>query len=48
MQKVDNDNLNSAFAKACVAAKRYEDALRAFERAKDVDKVRGSSCFLFQ
>jgi WD repeat-containing protein 19 len=47
MQKVDNDNLNSAFAKACVAAKRYEDALRAFERAKDVDKVRGSSrCLL--
>jgi WD repeat-containing protein 19 len=40
MQKVDNDNLNSAFAKACMAAGRFEDALKAFERAKDVDKVR--------
>lgn len=39
MQKVDNDNLNSAFAKACAAAGRFEDALRAYERAKDIDKV---------
>ena len=41
-EKVDNDNLNSAFAKACAAAGRFEDALKAYERAKDVDKVRGT------
>jgi WD repeat-containing protein 19 len=46
MQKVDNDNLNSAFAKACVAAGRFEDALKAYERAKDVDKV-GLFTFMF-
>lgn len=39
MEKVDNDNLNSAFAKACVAAGRYEDAVKAYSRAKDLDKV---------
>jgi WD repeat-containing protein 19 len=44
MEKVDNDNLNSAFAKACAAAGRFEDALRAYERAKDIDKV---SMFIF-
>ena len=47
MDKVDNDNLNSDFAKACQAAGRYEDAAKAYERAKDMDKV---NCFsnLFQ
>lgn len=39
MSKVENDNLNSAFAKACVTAGRYEDAVKAYERAKDMDKV---------
>jgi WD repeat-containing protein 19 len=39
MDKVDNDNLNSTFAKACVAAGRFEDAVKAYERAKDIDKV---------
>eukprot|EP01038_Epipyxis_sp_PR26KG_P006561 gene6561-9018_t len=39
MDKVDNDNLNSDFAKACEAAGRYEDAAKAYERAKDLDKV---------
>lgn len=39
MDKVDNDALNSAFAKACVAAGRYEDALKAYRRAHDTDKV---------
>jgi hypothetical protein len=38
--QVDNDNLNSTFAKACVAAGRYEDAAKAYARAKDTDKVR--------
>jgi WD repeat-containing protein 19 len=39
MQKVDNDHLNSDFAKACEAIGRYEDAAKAYERAKDFDKV---------
>jgi len=39
MEKVENDNLNSAFAKACVAAGRFEDALKSYERAKDIDKM---------
>ncbi len=39
LEKVDNDALNSAFGKACVAAGRYDDALRAFQRASDWDKV---------
>lgn len=39
MEKVDNDSLNSTFAKACAAAGRYEDAARAYSRAKDTDKV---------
>ena len=39
MEKVESDQLNSAFAKVCVAAGRFEDALRAYERAKDIDKV---------
>ena len=39
MAKVNNDQLNSAFAKACVAAGRFDEAARAYERAKDMDKV---------
>lgn len=39
MEKVHNDQINSAFAKACVAAGRYPEACRSYERAKDVDKV---------
>ena len=39
MDKVDNDNLNSNFAKVCQTAGRYEDAAKAYERAKDMDKV---------
>jgi tetratricopeptide (TPR) repeat protein len=39
MSKVDNDNLNSTFAKLCATAGRYEDAAKAYERAKDMDKV---------
>ena len=39
MEKVHNDQINSAFAKACVAAGRYAEACRSYERAKDIDKV---------
>ena len=39
MEKVSNDQLNSAFAKACVAAGRFPEACAAYERAKDLDKV---------
>ena len=39
MEKVHNDQINSAFAKACVAAGRYAEACQAYERAKDLDKV---------
>jgi WD repeat-containing protein 19 len=50
MEKVNNDALNSAFAKACVTAGRFDDALKAYTRAKDYEKVRrvllGYSFFL--
>jgi WD repeat-containing protein 19 len=39
MEKVDNDALNSAFGKACVGAGRFEDALKAYTRANDYEKV---------
>ena len=39
MANVTNGHLNSSFAKACAAAKRYEEAAVAYERAKDYDKV---------
>jgi WD repeat-containing protein 19 len=39
MEKVNNDQLNAAFAKACVGAGRFEEAARAYERANDMDKV---------
>lgn len=40
MEKVThNDQINSAFAKACVQAGQYEIACSAYERANDIDKV---------
>ena len=39
LEKVTNSQLNSTFAKVCVAAQRYEEAAAAYERANDVDKV---------
>ena len=40
MEKVKNDQLNASFAKACVSCGRYQEAVRAYERANDIDKVR--------
>jgi WD repeat-containing protein 19 len=39
MEKVQNDQLNSDFAKACVVCQKYTEAVKAYERAKDLDKV---------
>ncbi len=39
LEKVDNDALNSAFGKACYSVGRYDDALKAYLRANDFDKV---------
>mmetsp|Transcript_13758 Transcript_13758/g.22763 ORF Transcript_13758/g.22763 Transcript_13758/m.22763 type:complete len:1465 (-) Transcript_13758:1902-6296(-) len=39
LEKVTNSQLNSTFAKVCMAANRYEEAAAAYERANDVDKV---------
>lgn len=39
MEKVKNDQIHSAFAKHCVAAGRFDEAAKAFARAKDMDKV---------
>ena len=39
MEDVKNDQINSAFAKACVGAGHYEEAARAYMRASDIDKV---------
>ena len=39
MTKVDNDNLNSTFAKMCMMAGRHDVAVAAYRRAKDVDRV---------
>ncbi|CAE7660587.1 WDR19, partial [Symbiodinium microadriaticum] len=38
-QKVSNSQLNSSLAKACIAAGRFDEAAKAYERAKDFDKV---------
>lgn len=46
MKKVQNDSLNSAFGKICVAAGRYEEAAQSYERAKDLDKVKLSIAFI--
>lgn len=39
MSKVKSGHLNSLFAKACVSVKRYDEAVLAYQRAKDYDKV---------
>ena len=39
MEKVNSDQLNSQFGKICVTLNRYEEAVHAFTRAKDMDKV---------
>lgn len=39
MERVHNDQLHAIFAKACVAAGRYEEAVKAYEKAKDTDKI---------
>ena len=39
MDKVDNDQIQSAFAKACVGMRQYKQAAEAYLRAKDIDKV---------
>jgi WD repeat-containing protein 19 len=39
LEKVDNAGLNSDFGKACVAAGRFEDAIKAYRRASDWDKI---------
>ena len=39
MEKVQNDQLNASFALACVKMGKYPEAVRAYERANDVDKV---------
>jgi tetratricopeptide (TPR) repeat protein len=44
LEKVSNDQINSTFAKACVAAGRYQEAAKAYERAKDMDKVAIFAC----
>ena len=43
MEKVQNDQLNSSFAKACVSCGRYQEAVKAYERANDIDKVKQDS-----
>lgn len=43
MAQVSNDQLNSAFAKLCVTAGRYDEAAKAYARANDTDKVRLST-----
>eukprot|EP01035_Chromulina_nebulosa_P018174 gene18174-23832_t len=39
MNKVQNDSLNSSFARLCITAGNYIEAMKAYERAKDIDKV---------
>jgi WD repeat-containing protein 19 len=39
MDKVDNDQIQSAFGKACVSMRFYKEAAEAYLRARDVDKV---------
>lgn len=43
MEKVQNDQLNSSFAKACMSCGRYQEAVRAYDRANDIDKVSSES-----
>jgi WD repeat-containing protein 19 len=39
MEKVQNDKLHADFAKVCVNHQKYEEAVKAYERANDMDKV---------
>ena len=39
MMKVKSDQINSQFGKICVTFGRFDDAVLAFSRAKDLDKV---------
>lgn len=39
LSKVENSQLNSSFGKICIACSQYDEAVRAYERAKDIDKV---------
>ncbi len=39
MDKVDNDQIQSAFGKACMSMRYYQEAADAYLRAKDIDKV---------
>jgi len=39
IDKVNNDAINSAFGKACLSVQRYEDALNAYMRCNEIDKV---------
>jgi WD repeat-containing protein 19 len=39
MMKVSSDQLNSQYGKICVTVGRFEDAVKSFTRAKDLDKV---------
>ena len=39
LEKVDNAGLNADYGKACVAAGRYEEAIKAYRRASDWDKI---------
>lgn len=39
MEEVKNDQLNSTYAKICASVGRYDEAAKAYTRAKDTDKV---------
>ena len=39
MDKVDNDQIQSAFGKACMSMRFYREAADAYLRARDIDKV---------
>ena len=47
MEKVQNDQLNSSFAKACMSCGRYQEAVRAYDRANDIDKVSNNFHYYF-
>jgi WD repeat-containing protein 19 len=39
MEQVENNALSTAFGKVCAQASRFDDALKAYRRANDLDKV---------
>jgi len=39
MEKVQNDSVNTTFAEFCKKSGKYEEAAKAYTRAKDLDKV---------